>query len=212
MRTETTQPPAVPLEAGIGPANPPCPACGEPLFGWTTSRALPVRRCEACSLGAVGEPGDEEDALAALERGRAAETPEGVRYRIANRSGLAAWIGGRGWTAIEPGTRYLFSPEAVRRLAAGRDQELVAPRWLAGPSITAMWGTLLNAFTFGHNVGPGALGRATATPAPRRWQRALDVFIAVATAPVLMLVAPLLESAAALARRGGVVELTLRVA
>ena len=48
----------VPLEAGAGPDNPPCPACGEPLFGWIAQKrglAGPVRRCESCGLGVVGE-------------------------------------------------------------------------------------------------------------------------------------------------------------
>ena len=26
--------PKVPLEAGLGPENPPCPICGEPIFPW----------------------------------------------------------------------------------------------------------------------------------------------------------------------------------
>ena len=41
----------VPLEAGAGPENPPCPACGEPLFGWIGEKPGlpgPVRRCESC--------------------------------------------------------------------------------------------------------------------------------------------------------------------
>src|SRR5512146_2075417 len=56
--------PVVPLEAGAGPDNPPCPACGEPLFGWIDVRpglGGPVRRCESCGLGAVGEPGSAAD-------------------------------------------------------------------------------------------------------------------------------------------------------
>ena len=54
------QTPVVPLEAGAGPDNPPCPACGEPLFGWIDLRAGlagPVSRCESCGLGVVAEPG-----------------------------------------------------------------------------------------------------------------------------------------------------------
>ena len=49
--------PVVPLEAGASPENPPCPACGEPLFGWIDQRpglAGPVSRCESCGLGVVG--------------------------------------------------------------------------------------------------------------------------------------------------------------
>src|SRR5690348_17723699 len=50
----------VPLEAGAGPDNPPCPACGEPLFGWLATQpglAGPVSRCESCGLGVVGVSG-----------------------------------------------------------------------------------------------------------------------------------------------------------
>ncbi len=64
------QTPVVPLEAGAGPDNPPCPACGEPLFGWIDLRAGlagPVSRCESCGLGVVGEPGSAEDALRGLD-------------------------------------------------------------------------------------------------------------------------------------------------
>lgn len=47
--------PKVPLEAGSSPENPPCPACGEPLFPWV---GMPVstgiaHRCEACGLGVL---------------------------------------------------------------------------------------------------------------------------------------------------------------
>src|SRR5436853_2830856 len=63
--------PVVPLEAGAGPDNPPCPACGEPLFGWLAEEdrlGAPVRRCESCGLGIVGESAGTEEALAALDR------------------------------------------------------------------------------------------------------------------------------------------------
>ena len=54
---ELARTPVVPLEAGAGPDNPPCPACGEPLFGWLAEQerlGAPVRRCESCGLGVVG--------------------------------------------------------------------------------------------------------------------------------------------------------------
>jgi hypothetical protein len=207
-----TRPREVPLEAGIGPANPPCPVCGEPLFGWvTTPDTIAIRRCEACGLGVAGDPGDEAEVLSSLERLRKGDAGD-LRYLIANRAGLAAWLGGGGWAAIEPGTRYLLTPEAVRRLAAGRDQELVRARWRPAAGIALMWGTMLNAFTWGHNVALGAFGRASSTPARRRWQRGLDVLISVLASPVVLVAAVLLESAAAAAGRGGVLELQLRLA
>jgi len=205
------RPSTVPLEAGIGPANPPCPACGEPLFGWATAPdAAPVRRCEACGLGVVGDPGDEAEALAALEqlRVRGGDDP---RYRIANRASLQASLGGSGWALIEAGSRYLLTAEAVRRLASGRDQQVARVRWRPGASVVSMWGTLLNSFTWGRNVALGALGRAIATPAGRQWQRAIDAFISVVATPLVLLAAVLLETGAALGGRGGVLELTLRL-
>ena len=120
-RTRAAAHPVVPLEAGAGPDNPPCPACGEPLFGWIDSRAGlagPVSRCESCGLGVVGEPGEHRRGA---ERSSTAGQREGG-WRISNRAGFAAWIGGAGWVGLERGSRYLFTVEAVRRLAANRDQ------------------------------------------------------------------------------------------
>jgi hypothetical protein len=199
----------VPLEAGLGPDNPPCPACGEPLFGWVEVGGDPVRRCEACGLGVLGEVGPESEALAELERLRV--DGEELRYRIANRAGAAASLGGKGWVAIEPRHRYLFTPEAVRRLVSDRDQTVRRIRWRPGASIVAMWGTLMNSFTFGRNVALGALGGTETIRARRPWQRGLDNFISVATAIPVLVFAVVFEAGAALGRRGGVVELTLRL-
>jgi len=206
-----TRPPTVPLEAGAGPANPPCPACGEPLFGWVNAPdSTPVRRCEACGLALLGEPGDLKEALATLEGLRVAGDGD-PRYRIANRASLQAWIGGAGWALLDAGERYLFTPEAVRRLASERDQTLERVRWRPGASIAAMWGTLLNSFTWGRNVALGALGQAEASPAGRPWQRAMDGFISVLASPIVLLSAVVLEAVAAVTGRGGVLELTLRL-
>jgi hypothetical protein len=201
----------VPLEAGLGPENPPCPACGEPLFGWATAPVqppVPVRRCESCGLGVAGEPGDAEQALRELDRLR--QPGEGPRLRIANRSSLQAWIGGKGWALLEPQSRYLFTPEAVRRLVALRDQELQRAGWLAGASLLGMSGTLANGFTFGRNVLIGAVGGAAATPAARPWQRAIDRLISIFIALPVLIVAVPLEVGAAMAGRGGVLELALK--
>ncbi len=199
--------PVVPLRAGAGPENPPCPACGEPLFGWIVARpglAGPVSRCESCGLGVVAAPGSTEDALRALY----AQSEDGT-IRIANRAGFSAWVGGAGWAGLEPGSRYLFTPEAVRRLAANRDQVVRSSRWQPGAGIATMWQTVLNGFTFGRNVALGALGRGDAARAERPWQRGLDGLISVVVAIPALIVAAPLELIAALARRGGV--LSLRV-
>jgi hypothetical protein len=197
--------PVVPLEAGAGPDNPPCPACGEPLFGWIDSRpglAGPVRRCESCGLGVVGEAAGVEDALAALDRCE----HEG-ELRIANRGGFAAWIGGAGWAGLEPSSRYLFTEEAVRRLVANRDQVVARARWAPGAGLATMWQTILNGFTFGRNIALAALGRGTAVPAEKPWQRRLDTLISVVVAIPALLAAFPLELIAAALRRGGAISL-----
>jgi hypothetical protein len=182
--------PQVPLGAGIGPENPPCPACGEPLFGWAVApgSSVPVRRCEACGLGAAGAPGDAQDARRALER-------EVARGPIPNRGGLAAWLGESGWAGIEPRSRYLFTPGSAGLLGVRAG----SPR----PAFGLMWQTLLNSFTFGHNIALGRLGRAEAVPAGRPWQRRVDALVTVLAAPLVALFAVILETGAAAARRGG---------
>ncbi len=197
--------PVVPLEAGAGPDNPPCPACGEPLFGWIDARPGlrgAVQRCESCGLGVVGGPAGVAEALAALDRLGSAD---GVR--IANRAGFAAWIGGAGWSGLEPESRFLFTTEAVRRLVANRDQVVASARWSPAAGITVMWQTVLNGFTFGRNVALAALGRGAAATAEKPWQRRLDGVISVVVAVPAMLAAVPLELIAATFRRGGATKL-----
>ena len=199
--------PVVPLEAGAGPENPPCPACGEPLFGWIDRRAGlrgPVKRCESCGLGVVGEASTTEEALAALDRLGGAD---GVR--MADRAGFAAWIGGAGWAGLDPESRYLFTTEAVRRLVANRDQVVAKARWAPGAGIAMMWQTVLNGFTFGRNVALAALGRGTAASAERPWQRRLDALITIVVALPAFIAAVPLELIAAIFRRGSARSLRL---
>jgi hypothetical protein len=202
-------PSAVPLEAGAGPENPPCPACGEPLFGWIDLRAGlagPVSRCESCGLGVVGRSGGVEEALAALD-----QLSAGGVTRIANRAGFAAWIGGAGWAGLAPDGRYLFTVESVRRLVANRDQVVTSARWSPGAGVATMWQTVLNGFTFGRNVALGALGRAAAVPAEKPWQRRLDGLICVVVAIPALLAAVPLELTAAATRRGSATSLNFEL-
>lgn len=208
MSSERARPrtPVVPLEAGAGPENPPCPACGEPLFGWIDQRpglAGPVRRCESCGLGVVDTAGGAEEALRELDR--LGDAGQGAR--IANRASFSAWIGGAGWAGLERGARYLFTVEAVRRLVAHRDQVVRRARWSPGAGIAAMWQTILNGFTFGRNVALGALGRSASVPAEQPWQRQLDALISVVVAIPALLVAIPLELIAATFRRGSTTSL-----
>jgi hypothetical protein len=203
------QTPVVPLEAGAGPDNPPCPACGEPLFGWIDPRAGlagPVSRCESCGLGVVAEPRNAEDALRGLD-----SLTEGGTIRIVNRAGFAAWIGGAGWPGLEPRARYLYTAEAVRRLAAHRDQVMSSARWAPGAGIATMWQTVLNGFTFGRNVALAALGRAQAAPAEKLWQRRMDAGISVVVAAPAMLFALPMELIAAACRRGAALKLQIEL-
>jgi hypothetical protein len=197
--------PVVPLEAGAGPENPPCPACGEPLFGWIDQRPGligPVSRCESCGLGVVAAPGEPEEALRELDR---LET--GGRLLITNRGGFSAWLGGAGWAGLERGARYLFTVESVRRLIARRDQVVRSARWAPAAGIAAMWQTILNAFTFGRNVALGAFGRAEAVPASEPWQRRIDAVISVAVAIPILVIAVPVELIAAPFRRGSAIRL-----
>jgi hypothetical protein len=207
--SQTQRTPVVPLEAGAGPENPPCPACGEPLFGWIDAQpglAGPVSRCESCGLGIVGEPGGPQEALRELDRLGA-----GDGAPIANRGGFSAWLGRAGWAGLERDSRHLFTVEAVRRLVARRDQVLATARWAPIASIATMWQTILNSFTFGHNVALGALGRRAAAPAERPWKRLLDALISVAVAIPALIVAVPLELIAAALRRGGALSLRLEL-
>lgn len=166
--------------------------------------AGPVSRCESCGLGVIGPPGETAEALAELDR-----IANDGAVRIANRASLSGWIGGAGWAGLEPGSRYLFTVESVRRLVANRDQVVSRTRWSPAKGIATMWQTLLNGATFGRNVALGALGRSQAVPAERAWQRRLDALISVlAAAPALIAAIPL-ELIAAVTRRGSTV--TLRV-
>jgi hypothetical protein len=201
--------PVVPLEAGASPENPPCPACGEPLFGWIDLRAGlrgPVSRCESCGLGVVGEPGNVAEALAALDR-----LTENDFTQIPNRVGFSAWIGGAGWAGLEPDSHYLFTAEAARRLVANRDQVVSRVRWSPGAGIAGMWQTVLNGFTFGRNIALGALGRAQAVPAERPWQRRLDGLICLVVAIPALLAALPLELIAAMLRRGSVLVISTKL-
>ncbi|MFP5389894.1 MAG: hypothetical protein ACLGG5_11425 [Thermoleophilia bacterium] len=201
--------PVVPLEAGAGPDNPPCPACDEPLFGWLDARPGlpgPVRRCESCGLGVIGDADGSAGALAALDR-----LDRDGAVRIVSRASFAAWLGSAGWVGLEPQSHYLFTPEAVRRLVASRDQVVTSVRWMPGAGIASMWQTLLNGLTFGSNIAFGAFGRITAVPARRPWQRRLDALISVLAALPALIVAVPLELAAAVFRRGAVVSLRLEL-
>jgi hypothetical protein len=194
----------VPLEAGASPENPPCPGCGEPLFGWLDTQlglSGPVSRCESCGLGVVGE-GDPGEALHALDQlGGDGGT------RIANRGSYACALGSAGWAGIEPGARYLFTTEAVRRLIARRDQVVRSARWAPLAGIAATWQTMLNSVTFGHNVALAAFGRARGVRADAPWKRFIDGLASVVLAVPALAIALPVELVGGVVRRGAVVKI-----
>ncbi|HXR60996.1 MAG TPA: hypothetical protein VN732_06705 [Solirubrobacterales bacterium] len=201
--TEVTR--VVPLEAGAGPENPPCPACGEPLFGWIGQKAGlpgPVRRCESCGLGLIGASDGPEDALRELDRLR-----RGEALRIENRASSSCSLGGAGWSGLHPEARYLFTVEAVRRLVARRDQVVKKAGWRPLESLGATWQTLLNSVTFGHNVALAALQRKPSMPAPKPWQRRIDALASIVLAIPALLVAIPVELFGGALRRGAVISL-----
>jgi hypothetical protein len=199
----------VPLEAGAGPDNPPCPACGEPLFGWIAQKpglAGPVRRCESCGLAVVGGAVGTEDALHDLDRLRDGET-----IRIDNRASFGCSLGGAGWSGLQPQARHLFTVEAVRRLVARRDQVVKSSRWRPGAGLAATWQTLLNSVTFGHNVALGALRGVPSRPAAESWQRQIDALASIVLAIPALVIAIPVELAGGLCRRGAAVSIRLQL-
>ena len=199
----------VPLEAGASAENPPCPACGEPLFGWLDRQpglAGPVSRCESCGLGVVGAAADPAEALRELDRRGDREA-----VRIANRASYACALGSAGWAGIEPGARYLFSVESARRLVARRDQVVKRARWRPLAGLAATWQSLLNSVTFGHNVALAAFGRARGVEADQPWKRFIDALASVVLAIPALAIALPVELAGGLFRRGAVVDLELEL-
>ena len=201
--------PTVPLEAGAGPENPPCPACGEPLFPWIE---LPVEsglshRCEACGLGVLSRTGTAADAVSDLERG--ADDEGAIVYE--NRASLQARFTGGAWSGIGTDRAYRFTPDSIRRLVANRDQVVDSSKWMPGAGILRMWQSGINMFTFGHNLALGRFGRAHETPARKPWRRRLDTFITVVLAVPSMVFAIPFELLAGLVGRGGVYRIRLTV-
>ncbi len=205
--------PTVPLEAAAGPDNPPCPACGEPLFLWVE---LPVEsgqahRCEACGLGVLSKTGTAADALADLDRGADADSDGMPSVVYENKASLQSIFTGGAWSGVGTDRAYRFTPESIRRLVAARDQVVDGSSWMPGAGIISMWQSGINMFTFGHNLALGHFGRAHATPARKPWRRKLDVFITVVLAVPSMLFAVPIELLGGLFRRGGVYRVRLKV-
>lgn len=181
----------VDLSEGLGPDNPPCPACDKPLFGWAEiyPGGEPVRRCELCGMAVVGPAASREEARAALERARHSGEA------LPNPASAQAWLGGSGWAGLNRDRRFLFTPDAVERLGERPERP--------GPDYVAMWHTMVNSFAFGHNFALGPFDRGPAAPAPSLWQRVIDGVILVATLVPLVVIALVIETIAWAAGGGG---------
>jgi hypothetical protein len=185
----------------------PCPACGEPLFGWAVVRPAgaprsPERvldRCEACGLGLARD----------RARDRVGEAEVGAPISLPNRRSWQAGIGGAHWGALEVPARSVYpTPESLelllgqRGLTAGRARQ---PAF--GRNQAWMWLTLMNAFTFhdgfAREVLRGRLrpGNARSIPA-----FATDAVVSTLAALPIAVISVPLELLAVAFRRAGVIE------
>ncbi len=197
--------------------QPPCPLCGQPLYGWI---ALPPSGDDAVGVGEpIADPGRErvidrcESCGVALEHGAeidleaewAAVCAAG-EITIPNRASLQAWIGEVGWAGIDrfPG-RLLLDPASLELLAERNGQRL--ERLRTPPSRRGqawMWQTLLNGLTFHRNFAREVrAGRLRPATGRGRLRFAVDSVVTVLGAPLVLLLSAPLELGAALARRGG---------
>ena len=161
-------------------------------------------RSAAARAAASASSASREPAEALRELDRLGDTSEA---RIANRASYAAALGSAGWAGLEPGARYFFTVEAVRRLVARRDQVVKKSRWAPLAGLAATWQTMLNSVTFGHNVALAALGRGEAGPAKHRWQRRIDALASIVLAIPALLIALPVELAGGIFRRGAVISM-----
>jgi hypothetical protein len=166
-----------------------------------------AHRCEACGLGVMSKSGSTADAI--VDLGRGADDDGSVLF--ANKASLQAFVTGGAWSELGSGHSYAFTPEAIRRLIATRDQIVDEIHWRPGTAILNMWQSGINMFTFGHNLALSRFGRAVATPARKSWQRLLDGFITIVLAVPAMLFAVPIELIGGLFRHGGSYRVNFKV-
>ena len=203
------------LERGAAPGAARCPACEEPLFVWLETSGFGPRedelidRCENCGLvvarDAVPSPDEAVDQM--LSEG--SRDGERIAIRVQNAASLQAWLGAENWAAYAPGGRAVKpTPRAAAMLLARRGLGLRRTRHLVGPGMASMWQTLLNLLTFHRDFAREAVsGRLR--PESGRGQAAfwIDAAVTVLAAVPTAILAVLLEGAAVVARRGGVIEI-----
>ena len=198
-----------------GEVNPPCPACGEPLYGWVQiargAGSQLLQRCESCGLGiAAGlEPDDVPRELLVA----AATLPDGaLEARMANRDSVQARLGGQHWAALDPGRGLYLTRRSLELLAekAGLSVARTAfPAW--GQSQVWMWQTIVNAFTFHENFAIRARAGLLRPLGPAaRLKYLVDAAVTVLATPLILVVSLPLELIAALSGRGAVMVAILK--
>ncbi|HZA59493.1 MAG TPA: hypothetical protein VE523_09945 [Solirubrobacterales bacterium] len=206
----------VSLEAGAVPGGPRCPACGAPLFVWVETRGWGPRedqvidRCENCGLAVPRDAVPDPDGAAAeLTGSHGADAADRLTLRAPNAASVQAWLGAENWAALRPGERELKpSPRSAELLLAKRGLGVGRVRHLAAPGMASMWQTLLNLLTFHRNFASEAIsGRLRPSEGRGRAAYAIDVMVTVLAAVPTAILAVLIEGAAVLARRGGVIEI-----
>ncbi|HKH23573.1 MAG TPA: hypothetical protein VKA88_08120, partial [Solirubrobacterales bacterium] len=192
---------------------PRCPACNEPLFVWVETKAdredQLVDRCENCGLVVARDAVPSPDEAAAELLVRAEQRGESIAVRADNAASLQTWLGAENWAALRSGGHDVKpTPRAASLLLARRGYELRRVRHLARPGMAAMWQTLLNLLTFHRDfasqTASGRLRPGTGRGRAAFW---IDVLVTVLAAVPTAILAVVLEGAAVIARRGGVIEL-----
>ena len=176
--------------------------------GWGPREDQIFDRCENCGLVAARDsvPGPEQ-AVAELIGG-GGNGGGAMQIRAANGASVQAWLGAENWAALRPGDRTLKpSPRALELLLARRGLEAHGISFAVAAGMAAMWQTLLNLLTFHRDFASQALARRLH---PRGFKAraayAIDGVVTVLASVPTALLAVLIEGAAVLARRGGVIE------
>jgi hypothetical protein len=190
-----------------------CPLCGDLLLGWTYAGGTEpgdrdrylLERCDTCGVALLHTDDPTEAVEAAV-----AELTAGTVV-LPNRASVQASLAGKHWFGLElPRRRAYLTPKAVALLAKQRGLEVRRIRFpLFGRNQLAMWQTLLNGVTFHDDFLYGVVRRGLRPSGARgRLSYGFDLLISLLAALPAAIVSVPLELGAALARRGGVIEVT----
>jgi hypothetical protein len=190
-------------------SHPPCPACGQPLYGWlelaTPAGPALFERCENCRLGLAAGLAREDVGNELLADARNLTEGE-LELRVANRDSWQARLGGQSWAGLEPVRGLYPTPQALELLAEKAGLSLArvgSPRW--GTGQLWMWQTIVNAFTFNHNFAMRVrAGGLQPSGLAARLKYAMDAVVTVVSTPLVLVVSLPLELIAALRGKGGV--------